>query len=178
MKKLLLILIALPMIGFGQDKIIFLNGNEIKAKVLEVGENKIKYKKISNLEGPNYSALKNEIQSIKYKNGEEDFFYQKQLNDIISSSSEFHYKGMLAADSLHYGGLSFFAGLVPVVGLIRAYSVEESLPPIQEKKVNNLYLTNEHFNAGYNKKAYRINIRNAWIATIISTTFLIILSPK
>ena len=44
MKKLLLILIALPMIGFGQDdKIIFSSGDTIIGKVIEVGVNDITY---------------------------------------------------------------------------------------------------------------------------------------
>ena len=39
MKKLLLILLCLPMIGFGQvDKIIFSSGDTIYGKVIEVGD--------------------------------------------------------------------------------------------------------------------------------------------
>ena len=39
MKKLLLILLCLPMIGFGQvDKIIFSSGDTIYVKVIEVGD--------------------------------------------------------------------------------------------------------------------------------------------
>ena len=44
MKKLLLILLCLPFISFGQDdKIIFSNGETIYGKVIEVGVNDITY---------------------------------------------------------------------------------------------------------------------------------------
>jgi len=44
MKKLLLILLCLPMIGFGQvDKLIFSSGDTIYGKVIEVGVNDITY---------------------------------------------------------------------------------------------------------------------------------------
>ena len=44
MKKLLLILICLPMIGFVQDdKLIFSSGDTIYGKVIEVGVNDITY---------------------------------------------------------------------------------------------------------------------------------------
>ena len=44
MKKLLLILLFLPIIGFGQvDNLIFISGDTIYGKVIEVGVNDITY---------------------------------------------------------------------------------------------------------------------------------------
>ena len=74
MKKLLLILLCLPIIGFGQDRIILMDSTEILSRVLEVNEKNIRYRKYTNLEGPIYSKLKTEIDKIIYTNGEEDSF--------------------------------------------------------------------------------------------------------
>lgn len=51
------------------DILIFKDGSEVKAKILEVGINEIKYKRCSNLEGPNHISRKSEIFMIKYANG-------------------------------------------------------------------------------------------------------------
>ena len=78
MKKLLLILLCLPLIGFGQDRIILMDSTEILSRVLEVNEKNIRYRKYTNLEGPIYSKPKSEIDKIIYKNGEEDSFSKER----------------------------------------------------------------------------------------------------
>jgi hypothetical protein len=57
-----------------QDIITLKNGDEIKAKVQEIGLSDVKYKKFENLTGPTYTLLKTEIFMIKYENGEKDVF--------------------------------------------------------------------------------------------------------
>jgi hypothetical protein len=76
MKKLLLILLCLPMIGFGQDnkldKIIFSNGDTIFVNVVEVGLDKVIYK----YQGENTHHIKKnvDIAIIKYSSGRIDTF--------------------------------------------------------------------------------------------------------
>lgn len=53
----------------GQDIIVKKNGDEIKAKILEVNTSEIKFQKSDNLEGPIYTEFKKDIFFIKYKNG-------------------------------------------------------------------------------------------------------------
>ena len=55
-----------------QDVIIKENGEEIKAKVTEVGNTEIKYKKFGNESGPTYTISKSELFMIKYANGSKD----------------------------------------------------------------------------------------------------------
>jgi hypothetical protein len=57
-----------------QDIITLKNGDEIKAKVQEIGLSDVKYKKFENANGPTYTLLKTEIFMIKYENGEKDVF--------------------------------------------------------------------------------------------------------
>lgn len=71
MKKLFLSTLGILIISklFAQDFIIKSTGDEIKAKVLEITINEIKYKKFTDLEGPIISILKSEVFMIKYANG-------------------------------------------------------------------------------------------------------------
>ena len=77
MKKtvtLLATLIGSMAILSAQDIITLKSGDEIKAKVQEIGTDNVKYKKYENLTGPVYTLLKTDIFMIKYENGERDIF--------------------------------------------------------------------------------------------------------
>jgi hypothetical protein len=58
----------------GQDIIVKKNGDEIKAKVEQVLDAEIKYRKYENLTGPVYSIGKAEVFMIRYENGSKDVF--------------------------------------------------------------------------------------------------------
>jgi hypothetical protein len=70
-----------------QDIIKLKDGNQISSNVLEIDKNTIKYKKYSNLDGPTYNIEVGEVVSIKYENGEKDFF-QAKIDDDIEHMSE------------------------------------------------------------------------------------------
>lgn len=57
-----------------QDMIVKKDGAIVKAKITEVGEESIKYKKSDNPDGPTYSISKDNITSINYANGEVEKF--------------------------------------------------------------------------------------------------------
>lgn len=59
---------------FAQDIITKKDGTDIKAKISEVGTTEVKYKNISNLDGPVYTIAKSDILMITYENGERDIF--------------------------------------------------------------------------------------------------------
>ncbi len=65
---------------FAQDVIVMKDGSTILSKVVEIGTTEVKYKKYSNLEGPNYAILKSDIMVINYENGQKDTF-----NDATSA---------------------------------------------------------------------------------------------
>ena len=68
---------------YSQDLIINKNGDEIKAKVQEVGTIEIKYKKFENINGPIYTISKNEVFMIRYENGSKDVFNEiKKENEV------------------------------------------------------------------------------------------------
>jgi len=73
MKKLLLILLCLPMIGFGQnDKIIFSSGDTIIGKVIEVGVNDITYQHKN--ETTNNISKKRALAKVIYSSGRIETF--------------------------------------------------------------------------------------------------------
>lgn len=87
MKKLLLLLIAVFAVNtaFSQDIIVFKTGDEIKAKILEITTDQIKYKKWDNVDGPTYSSTKAEVFMIKYLNGTKDVFkVQESVNITVA----------------------------------------------------------------------------------------------
>ncbi|NOY50369.1 MAG: hypothetical protein GXO88_07405, partial [Chlorobi bacterium] len=66
--------------AFSQDYIILRNGDEIKAKVLEINETKIDYKRYTNINGPTYHLNKSDIFMIKYESGDKDIFNTSQTS--------------------------------------------------------------------------------------------------
>jgi opacity protein-like surface antigen len=73
MKKLLLILLCLPFIGFGQgDKLIFSSGDTIIGKVIEVGVNDITYQHKD--ETTNNVTKKRELAKVIYSSGRIETF--------------------------------------------------------------------------------------------------------
>jgi len=76
MKKFILILFSVVFINalHAQDFIIKKNGDEISAKVEEIGTTEIKYKKFDNQDGPMYTIARTEVFMIKYANGTKEVF--------------------------------------------------------------------------------------------------------
>jgi opacity protein-like surface antigen len=77
MKKFLAIVLLMAgtaVSTFSQDVITKKNGDEIRAKVVEIGSTDVKYKRFGNETGPTYTLSKSEIFMIKYENGDKDMF--------------------------------------------------------------------------------------------------------
>ena len=76
MKRTLLILVGLLIASasFAQDLITKLDGTDIKAKILEVNQTEIKYKKADYLDGPTFTMNKSEILLVRYANGTNEIF--------------------------------------------------------------------------------------------------------
>ena len=73
---------------FAQDIIIMKNGSDIQAVVQEVGIDDVKYKKIDNPNGPNYTLKKSEIFMIRYENGSKDVFSETATNTPIDKQQQ------------------------------------------------------------------------------------------
>lgn len=59
------------------DQIYKIDGTIVSAKVLEITNSEIKYKKASNTDGPTYTILRSDVLKIMYLNGEEESYGNK-----------------------------------------------------------------------------------------------------
>ena len=81
--KRIVFLIALLFAGISQstaqDLITTRRGEDIQAKVLEVGIATVKYIKTSNPDGPVFTVPRGDILMIRFANGEKEMFYEEPL---------------------------------------------------------------------------------------------------
>tara|TARA_A100001015_G_scaffold313727_1_gene421632 strand:+ start:1891 stop:2691 length:801 start_codon:yes stop_codon:yes gene_type:complete len=68
------------------DNLVYKNGNEVSAKVVEITTDVVKYKRCNNLNGPLISVKKSELLLIRYSNGEKELF--TNYKEESSESSE------------------------------------------------------------------------------------------
>lgn len=76
--------------AFADDVIVLRNGDVINGIVTEVSSDAIKYKMISNSNGPTYSTNREEVLSIKYSYGEIEKF-DSSVSDSQLNPSEVEY---------------------------------------------------------------------------------------
>ena len=88
MKKssILLVLATITSLSFAQDIIITKDKRQIQAKIMEVSNQEIKYKKFNYQEGPLFTIPVNEIVSIAYENGDVEV-YREQNTSINKPSN-------------------------------------------------------------------------------------------
>jgi hypothetical protein len=103
------------------DTLILRNGTEIKAKVLEINPNEIKYKYCNNLNGPLIIVSKSDVQLIKYANGQRDEFPEKPASTFNNHqmADEF-YIHKQAQSALLCGILAFVLTYFGIIGAIIA----------------------------------------------------------
>ena len=65
-----------------QDTLSTRYGETILVKVIEVGTTEVKYKKLDNLNGPDFSMLKSDLLMIKYENGTSEKFSKEEKTII------------------------------------------------------------------------------------------------
>ena len=88
MKRTLLVFLATLLISklcFSQDLITLKTGEQIRSKIMEVGQTDIKYKKIDNQNGPVYVVVKSDISNILYENGTKDVFNTDQPKTVTGN---------------------------------------------------------------------------------------------
>lgn len=69
-----------------QDNITLKNGDEVKAKVIEINDTEIKYKNFDDKEGPTRILYRSEVFLIKYQNGTKDVFNNESVKTINNNT--------------------------------------------------------------------------------------------
>lgn len=79
----IIVAMAFSLMAHAQDVIVKTSGSTIAAKVIEVGQSEIKYKKFNNQGGPTYTILKTDVNYIAYENGEKESFAVNSEREIL-----------------------------------------------------------------------------------------------
>jgi len=177
MKKIILLtLIAIFTLTlcYSQDVITTRSGESIQARVLEVGQTEIKYKKFDNPEGPVYWILKSVVLMVKYENGTVDVFKVEKKNTdssaVVSLTENLFMKGQVDATKYYtkYKGAgtgTLIASLVsPLIGLIPAIACSSTKPrEIKLDYPNSALMKNPDYYLGYTQKAKKIKQGKVWL---------------
>ena len=76
-----------PDLKIGVDIITLKTGDDIQSLIQEIGGDEVKYKKVDNPNGPNYTIKKSEILMITYANGSRDVFADTSPSTATPSST-------------------------------------------------------------------------------------------
>ena len=197
MKNLFLIIILAfsSSIIKAQDTLTMRSGEIIIVKIIEVGSTEVKYKKVTNINGPIFSTLKSDLILIRYENGSKDDFSSINIESSKSDEYQFiqgyndatkYYKSYKLASTAVFFTSAFpiygwFLGVSPALLLSSASPLDENLdyPDLNLMK-------NEQYARGYKTQAKNIKrkkiIRNyiSGLATCAVLTGLMIsaLSPN
>lgn len=103
MKNLLFIFVSLLGItSYAQDIITTKKGEDIKAKVLEINIQDVKYKKVENPDSPIYTLLKSDILMIRYENGSKDIFNEESKETQVAKNSGIETKNRISIVEKQY----------------------------------------------------------------------------
>jgi len=197
MKNLLLIFILAfsSSIIKAQDTLTMRSGENIIVKIIEVGSTEVKYKKVTNINGPIFSTLKSDLILIRYENGSNDdlssiniespksdeYQFIQGYNDAIKYYKSYKLAGTAVFITSAFPLYGWFLGVSPALLLSSATPLDENLdyPDINLMK-------NEQYARGYKAQAKNIKrkkiIRNyvSGLATCVVLSGLMInaLSPN
>ena len=122
MKNILLFILFLCSSNIikAQDTLSTRYGENILVKVIEVGTTEVKYKKLDNLNGPDFTILKSDLLMIKYENGTSEKFSKEEKTIIKVRSTHnrliWGIVGGLVGLGLLIGLGSIFKGGIPMWG--------------------------------------------------------------
>lgn len=123
---------------FDCDIIVQRNGQEISAKVTELGIHQIKYKKCDDIDGQELTINKSEVATIKYADGRREVIPMEYDNPKYETNKSVPKKaqdvGFIAGLALALGILSL---LIPFIGIILGLiAISTGLFALKEYKIN------------------------------------------
>jgi hypothetical protein len=154
-----------------QDTLSMRSGENILVKVIEVGTSEVKYKKLDNLNGPDFSILKSDLLTIKYENGtKEDFSSIKKIEEKIVFVEDLFIQGQ--NDAKRFYKYNKIVGTMIVANLLvlpilpsLAFSIAATSKIPKDKNLNypNISLMqNEKYADSYRQEAKKIKNRKIW----------------
>jgi hypothetical protein len=172
---------------YSQDVITKKNSEDILAKVVEVTNSEIKYKRFDNQNGPLFTISKSEVLMVRYENGTKDVFTNetKPVNQSsnVSASDEMKTKGRQDA-MVQYRGRNSGATwtgvttilFTPVIGIIPAVGCTNTEP--QDKNLdytNSELMKDNSYNLSYREQAHKMKKKKVWTNYGLSSAAWLIL---
>jgi hypothetical protein len=173
-------------ICFSQDVITKKTGEDIQAKILEVDQTNIKYKKFDNLEGPSFIVPKSDVLIVRYSNGTKDIFTEEKtistdvkavtidtktaladtqtnpsdICDQATNDSKTNYIGRNSGTGWVLATTALFS---PLIGIIPAVACSASKPTDQNLNYKDSKLMkNNAYNKCYTDEAYKTKKNRIW----------------
>ena len=167
--------------AFAQDIITTRSGEDIKAKIAEIGLNDIKYKRWESPDGPLVVIAKNKVLLIRYEDGTKDIFEAKEEPSTSEEGTGTGISGLASKDLYRQGStdaIRYYQGYKsasvgtligsllggPLLGLIPAIACSATTPsyrnldfPSEELMKKRDYLQ------GFAKQARHIKSNKVWI---------------
>jgi len=154
-----------------QDTLSMRSGENILVKVIEVGTSEVKYKKLDNLNGPDFSILKSDLLTIKYENGtKEDFSSIKKIEEKIVFVEDLFIQGQ--NDAKRFYKYNKIVGTMIVANLLvlpilpsLAFSIAATSKIPKDKNLNYPSISlmqNEKYADSYRQEAKKIKNRKIW----------------
>jgi hypothetical protein len=154
-----------------QDTLSIRSGENILVKVIEVGTSEVKYKKLDNLNGPDFSILKSDLLMIKYENGtKEDFSSIKKIEEKIVFVEDLFIQGQ--NDAKRFYKYNKIVGKMMVANLLvlpilpsLAFSIAATSKIPKDKNLNYPSISlmqNEKYADSYRQEAKKIKNRKIW----------------
>lgn len=182
MKRALFLLFQILIVksSFSQDIITNKNGEDIKAKVIEVNQTEIKYKKHGSQSGPTYTLDKREILMVRYEDGTKDIFNEQTEKSKTSNSKKIENmfdKGIEDAN-LYYKGKNSGAGWTafttvftsPLIGVIPAIACSSTEPSDENLNYMDRELMRDpDYHRAYTQQAHKIKRKKVWSSFGIGT---------
>lgn len=181
----LLAFIAISITAYSQDVITQKSGEDIQAKILEVNQTEVKYKKFDNQNGPTFSILKSNILMVRYENGTKDIFNQTEdvKEESKTSTEDMRMKGKRDSQ-MNYKGKKSGAGWTaattilfsPIIGVIPAAACSSSEPSDQNLNYrDNELMKDNEYNKAYVEQAHKTKKKKVWTSFGVSSCVWLLL---
>lgn len=196
-KLAFILILMIVFIGIGlkaQDTLYLRNSSKVVVKLSEITPTQLKYKRFDNLEGPNYSINKSEVDYVVFANGLKEQFElsssstsnnnistQPIINNAPSNQGsnnqsenfgdeQTELKGRIDARRYYtHNGGAIGTGVTsffcgPICGLIPAIAINNNEPADENLGMPTPEKKDYRYKLGYKQEAYKIKRRKNWIA--------------
>lgn len=170
---------------YGQDRILLMNAKIIEAKVIEINDDFIKYKKFNKQDGGDKIISTEKVYMVTYENSDYKIIYKKNSSDPESLEPEdkrMELSGMQDAKQYYKATSNFFWGIgvgflgglfgdlryAPIPPLLFATVSEMHAPCLSKQQLSYCFdLCNENYVTGYMRKAGNKKINNSLLGGLI-----------